>query len=364
MENAGLLVRTGLSDYLRSAKSEIHDILSGRLGRKSRELDRVCEWGPDVSRRLEEFAVAGKMLRGALVLLGADLFSRERDGEELKVAAAVELLQSALLVHDDIMDRDEYRRGQASVYAQYDRLGSARGVSEAAHFGASMGICAGDVAIFTAFEILGGLHVPARTLASILSLVSKEMTYVGVAQMQDVYLGQSAGRVEESDVYSLYLYKTGRYTFSLPLMLGGLLAEAPRRTVDSLAHLGERLGILFQMKDDEIGLFGDADQTGKPCGSDIAEGKKTLYHLQLLRAVGPAERRRLTAILGNPNIGEDEIAYVRELVVNLGIRDGLEAEMERLADEAHAIADSLGEVEPSILGIVHELVDFNLSRRM
>lgn len=364
METAGVLVRTGLSEYLGISKSDIQDYLTAFLERKKRELERVGEWGPDVSRRLEEFARRGKMLRGALVLLGADLFGRERDGEEVKVAAAVELMQSALLVHDDIMDRDEYRRGGESVYAQYGGLGRALGLPEPTHFGVSMGVCAGDVAIFSAFEILGTLKIGGRSLSSIMSLASKEMTYVGVAQMQDVYLGQSAGQVEEGDIYALYLYKTGRYTFSLPLMLGGLLAGAPNRTIDSLARLGERLGVLFQMKDDEIGLFGNTEQTGKPCGSDVAEGKKTLYHLQLLRAAGSTDRKRLTHILGSRSIGNDDISYVRRLVVELGIRDRLEEEMERLADEAHAVADGLGDVDVSVLGIVHELVDFNLKRQM
>ena len=360
--NRSALLAVSLSAHLSESRGEVREFVSEYLRQKRRDLERIGRWGTDVSDRLLEFTTGGKMIRGSLVLLGADLFGRPRDGEEIKVAAAVELMQSSLLVHDDIMDRDEMRRGMASVYSQYSRLGRSQGLPDPSHFGESMGICAGDVAIFTAFELLGELEGPATP--SIISLCSKEMTYVGVAQMQDVFLGQSEAAVDEGDVYLLYLYKTGRYTFSLPLMLGSLLAGASERTVDSMARLGERLGVVFQMKDDEIGLFGESEETGKPCGTDIKEGKKTLYHLHLMRSASEEQRPRLRAIFGNRSIGNEEVEYVRNLIVDLGIRDHLAAEMVRLADEAHAIADGLDGVAREQLSLIHDLIEYNLTRKM
>ncbi len=360
--NRSTLLAVPLQAHLSDSRRELREFTSEYLRRKRRELERIGRWGTDVSDRLLEFTNSGKMIRGSLVLLGADLFGRPRDGEELKVAAAVELMQSSLLVHDDIMDRDEMRRGMASVYSQYSRLGRSQDLPDPSHFGESMGICAGDVAIFTAFELLGELDVPA--MPSIISLCSKEMTYVGVAQMQDVFLGQSEAAVDEGDVYLLYLYKTGRYTFSLPLMLGSLLAGAPDRTVDAMARLGERLGVVFQMKDDEIGLFGESDEIGKPCGTDIKEGKKTLFHLHLMRSASDEQRARLQTILGNRLIGKDEVDYVRSLIVDLGVRDRLAAEMVRLADEAHGIADGLDGVAREQLTLIHDLIEYNLTRKM
>lgn len=362
MDGTALLVRTALAEHFRFSKAEIAGALESHFARKARDLEHVGPWGPDVALRLDEFVASGKMIRGALVLLASELFGRPRDGEELKVAAAVELLQSALLVHDDIMDRDRYRRGRESVYSQYATLGEMRGVAEPLHFGQSMGICAGDVAIFTAFELLGSLTLETIGLSKIMSLVTREMTYVGVAQMQDVYHGQAAVDVAERDVYVLYLYKTGRYTFALPLMLGGLIADAPPGSLDSLAKLGETLGVLFQMKDDEIGLFGNSQEIGKPWGSDVREGKKTFYYLHLMRDASPEQRSRLAAVFGNKGAGPEEICYVRELVERLGIRKSLSGEMGRLAEKAHAIADQIDGVDPNRLELVHELVDFNLKR--
>ncbi|HUX20133.1 MAG TPA: polyprenyl synthetase family protein, partial [Spirochaetia bacterium] len=183
MKRSALLdTSRGLTEHLSQSKSEIGGYLREFLHRKRRDLERVGRWGSDVADRLAEFSDAGKMIRGSLVVLGSDLFGRPRDGEEMRVASAIELMQTSLLVHDDIMDRDETRRGMASVHSQYSRLGRSQSLGDPLHFGESMGICAGDVAIFTAFEMLGELEVPARTHAAIISLCSKEMTYVGVAQ--------------------------------------------------------------------------------------------------------------------------------------------------------------------------------------
>lgn len=362
MAPAPSLVRTGFPAYLENARSGIRGTLGDYFSRKSQEMHGIGVWGSDVGLRLHEFTAGGKMIRGALVLLGGDLFSRDRDGEELKLAAAVELLQSALLIHDDIMDRDTLRRGGESVHAQYTRLGTALGVTETERFGESLGICAGDVAIFSAFELIASLEVPGPTLAAVTAMCSREMTLVGAAEMQDVTFGHSGSPASEGEVRLLYLYKTGRYTFSLPLALGGMLAGAGEATVEALARVGDRMGILFQLKDDEIGLFGAPRETGKPNGRDIAEGKQTLYQVRLLQAANESQRARLSRILGNRQASERDIAYVRRLVEELGVRDELAGEMLRLAEEGHALADALCGARDEGLHLLHELIEYNLHR--
>ena len=105
------------------------------------------------------------------------------------------------------------------------------------HLGQSLGICAGDVGFFLAFEILSKLKIKGRIYREILRLFSQEISYVGLAQMMDVYYGASKGSISEQDILKLYLYKTGRYTFSLPLMTGALLAEQPKRTLSIIFDL-------------------------------------------------------------------------------------------------------------------------------
>jgi geranylgeranyl diphosphate synthase type I len=280
----------------------------------------------------------------------------------VSAGAAMELLQSGLLVHDDIMDRDEVRRGLSSVFHQYARLAEGDGIADAYHLGESLGICAGDVAYFLAFETLGRLQLPPPTHREVLSLTARELGYVGVAQMQDIYAGAARAAVLEEEVIRLYLYKTGRYTFSLPLMVGGLIAGGPEEIVATLERLGESLGIIFQIKDDEIGLFGEAEQTGKPVGSDIKEGKKTLYYWYLQRRAPGQDLERLRGIFGNPDIGPQEVRYVRSLTERLGIRREVQARADGLAETSRSLIGDLRSARAEERDIFLALLDYSLAR--
>jgi geranylgeranyl diphosphate synthase type I len=301
-------------------------------------LARAGTWGPDAVHRLTAFAAGGKMVRGGLLLLAASMHGRPRSRAALAAAAAMELLHSSLLVHDDIMDNDRLRRGSATVFAQYEKL--ARG-EQAEAFGRSMGICAGDVGFFAAWDILSRLDVEPGRLARVLGLVAREMCAVGAAQMQDVALGTFRRLPGPDEVLDLYLHKTARYTFSLPLACGAILAGAGEAAVNRLVRLGMYLGTVFQIRDDELGLFGSPARTGKPAGSDIREGKKTLLALEMLRRARGPERARLASLFGKKDITTAELASVREAAVRLGARDRLQAIAADLAAEAERIIGSL-----------------------
>jgi len=274
----------------------------------------------------------------------------------------MELLQSGLLVHDDIMDRDRTRRGQTTVFYQYVQRAEREGLRDAYHLGEALGICAGDVAYFLAFELLSRLPVSAEASRRALSLCGRELTYVGVAQMQDVVWGASPAVVGEEEVLKLYIYKTGRYTFSLPLALGGVLAETDERTLARLERLGECLGVLFQIRDDELGLFGDPRELGKPVGSDIREGKKTLFYGYLHRHAPPEELRSLEAIFGNPQAGETELNRVRLLLERLGARQAVRELAEAHRREALAIIGELPDPTGCGRGVLGELLEYTLAR--
>lgn len=313
-----------------------------RLARRySRDLGKVNAWGPDVISRLAEFAEGGKMVRGGLLLLAASMHGAGRPRPVVSAAAGVEILHSCLLVHDDIMDDDRLRRGEPTVFAQYERLARGRGARDAREFGRSMGICAGDVGYFVAWDVLSGLPVDPGRRAGLLSLVSGELARVGVAQMQDVALGSGAALPSADEVLTLYLYKTARYTFSLPLAAGALLAGAEAAEVEKLLALGARLGVVFQLRDDDLGVFGSRARTGKPVGSDVREGKKTLLYLELLQRARGAERGRLASLLGKKSLTAADLGTVRSAMVRLGVRERLAEVAEDLAREAAAVVETL-----------------------
>jgi geranylgeranyl diphosphate synthase, type I len=351
--------------FFASRKEDMLRFLGNFMEEKGRDLTRVHPLGREAAERILRFTSRGKMLRGGLVFLAYALYA---EGDETglpefsesvtALGAAMELFQSAFLIHDDIMDRDTRRRGAVSVFAQYAESARAEGLSDSTHLGEAMGICAGDIAFFLAYEILGGIG----GAGSLLSFTSQELSYVGVAQMLDVRWGSGADTVAEKEVLDLYRYKTGRYTFSLPLSAGGLMAGIAEDERKRLERIGEHLGIVFQLRDDELGLFGDEEALGKPIGSDVREGKRTPFFLALLAAAEEEEKNRLLGIFGNSDAGVEDIAYVRELMESRGIRERITAVCRELSEEAGQEMKGLTGVRPEAFEILEELLAYGMQR--
>ena len=367
-------------EHIVRTKPAIQAAVKDRLAAYAAEYAAVSgDFGASTAVRLDEFSSRGKMLRGCLVPFGYELASgREPSGDDARAVmlagAAMELFQSGLLVHDDIMDRDRVRRSGPTVHAAYEAELERGRYADPAHNGQSLGVCAGDVAFFAAFRILSELPVGAESARRVIAIASKELALVGVAQMQDVANGaikpgsenpfrDGPCEPDEAAVLALYRYKTGRYTFSLPLALGAAIAGADAETSLALERAGENLGILFQLKDDELGLFADEAELGKPIGADIREDKKTLLRLYLFARASEDERARLKTMFGNPASGVAEVEYVRSLASRLGVRDMLEATMRRYAIVAETQAALVRETTLSARAAFDELVKYSLERR-
>jgi len=164
---------------------------------------------------------------------------------------------------------------------------------------------------------------------------------VGLAQMQDMYAGYAKELVAEEGIEKVYLYKTGRYTFSLPLMLGALLARQNKEILQQLEKLGEYIGVLFQLKDDELSLFGNEDTTGKPEGSDIRENKKTLHRFYLFQNASADQKEELEKIFGSGLITSEQLQYVRKLAEELHIQNIIDKKMQSLHNKAKEIIMTL-----------------------
>jgi geranylgeranyl pyrophosphate synthase len=206
--------------------------------------------------RIVEFCLRGKMIRGCLVLLaaeaaGAEAASAEAAGAEAasaeaagagtvaavpakddalaRLAAAMELFQAGLLAHDDIMDRDETRRGAPTIHARYAAEATAVGSSDRLHVGESLGICLGDLCYFEGYALIARAIEGNPNGGAILALFSERLAEVAVAQMADVRWGASSAEVPESDILAMYRGKTAHYSFSLPLAAGALFAAGGAR---------------------------------------------------------------------------------------------------------------------------------------
>ncbi len=349
-------------------KERVAQALREFIAAKRPSLEAVNSLGPDAGDRLLEFALTGKLVRGCLVPLGwafgpAGGRMESAPRAAIQAGAAMERIQSGLLVHDDIMDRDLTRRGRDSIFQQYAQAASRQRHSDPGHVGEALGICAGDVAFFLAFECLAGLDAAPAIRASLLGMCAAELTPVGIAQMQDVAGGAASADMEEQDIVRLYRYKTSRYSFSLPLMCGATIAQAGAPLLSLLESIGETIGVLFQIRDDELGLFGDERELGKPVGSDVREGKKTLLRARLMARAGARERERLARIFGNRTATRRDLEFVRSCVLSLGVRESLAATGEELRSRALGLIESLPAGGTEDREALRSLLDFTTDRR-
>ena len=278
---------------------------------------------------LREFVAAGgKRLRPAFcacAFVGAG--GALDDPKVIDAAAALELVHTFALVHDDIMDGSDIRRGRDAVHRRFARQHeeqSRRG--PARRFGDGMAILVGDFALVYADVLLRGAP---EAVQEIFDELRVELC---VGQSLDL-VGTATARTDAATARRIATYKSGKYTVERPLHLGAALAGRAAELAGPLSAVGLPMGEAFQLRDDVLGAFGESSVTGKPVGDDLREGKPTpLIAIATTRAT--AQDRMLLARLGSADLGDDDVAALQALFVRTGALDDVEAAIERLVVEA------------------------------
>ncbi len=265
----------------------------------------------------------GKRLRPMVAAAGCVATSNRAVGDAIyDLGAALELLQSYLLIHDDWMDKDLKRRGGPAVHAAF------RASQPTDHEGDSLGILAGDLAGTFAWELFLGTAFPEERRA-------EAFRYFTSLQV-DVIYGQHLDIIGHPDIERMHRLKTSAYTVEGPLHLGALLADAQEEQLHALERIGRPLGQAFQVRDDLLGTFGDPKLTGKPAGSDIRSGKENALIATAKARLQGAERATLERILGKQDATEQEVSEVVELLQARGVQELLENRLRELIDTAVA----------------------------
>ncbi len=250
----------------------------------------------------------------------------------IDAGAALEMLHAAALVHDDVMDDADLRRGLRTVHVDFAHRHVAHGWrGEHRRFGDGVAILVGDLAFVYADVLLA--RAPRQC-----HLIFDEMRVeLCMGQFVDV-----CGTAEQSRDYEMSRwiasYKSGKYTVERPLHLGAALAGRLDGLADHLSSFGLPLGEAFQLKDDLLGVFGDERVTGKPVGADLCEGKPTLLLAIASKRAGAAGRAMLRRA-GAVDLSDDEIKALQSVIIETGARDEVEASIERLVARALAGLD-------------------------
>lgn len=347
------------SDYSENARKLIKEQLQEFLSEKKEENIPQSFKKQKAIEALEEFVLRGKLIRGTLFLLTVEYFGEQISEKHIKAACAIELVHSALLIQDDIIDNDAVRRGEKSIYALYQEIGEQIKASDPYHYGVSVAIVVSDVAFFLAFELLSSFN--DMMLSKLLKFYSHEIYLVALAQGIDSEFGQTSNEPTEADIYSVYHYKTARYTFSMPFVMGGVVTDANSETVNQLEKIGELAGIIFQLKDDVIGIFGNEDVIGKPVGSDIRENKKTLIRALLYKMCNEDEKKKLDMSFGNPNLTHAQLEEVVGFAKKYSIEEIINGKIKEIAEEQQELFSKLPN-DRKYKEVLADLLVFNLKR--
>lgn len=258
------------------------------------------------------------------------------------VGAALELLQTYLLIHDDWMDNDATRRGGPSVHVLFKEQ------LQDTHLGASMAVLAGDLACTYAWDLMLQTKLPDVRKAEALGAFTR--------MQEQVVFGQQLDLLGSTDVERVENLKTGSYTVAGPMILGGILADASDEEMHLLTGLSYPLGIAFQLRDDLLGTFGDARAVGKPVGNDLKAGKRTSIIVAMERLVPDAQARTpVTRVLGR-QATDSQVAEATRFLERCGAKSAVEAQLQSLCGEAHALIALWPEPSREVLSAFAEVL--------
>lgn len=311
--------------------SEFDDLIATTLKEKTEAICRRSERLRQLMAEITRYVMGGgKRLRPQLMCWGYQGAGGTDDLAIKQASVSIELIHSYLLIHDDIIDRDETRRGQPTVHVA---MRTTMGKSDE-HLGMSLATMAGDLLCSFGYEIISESgFAPVRRLAALnhLNIMLQEVIAGEWLDILSPYLG---AKITEADIMDIARYKTAAYSVEGPLHLGGLLAGASAELLATYTAYAIPIGIAFQLRDDVLGVFGDPKITGKSASSDLQEGKRTFLMHTALEMATPDDRDYLQTWLGNPKLGVLETKNIRAIIERSGALAAVEARIAKLQKEA------------------------------
>lgn len=298
-------------DYLDSSAKAIDKEVSINLANFRKEAVRLSKKLLPLVDTFIEANKGGKRLRGVLVMLGYELTGRRYTPEILRPAAAVEIFQTAILSHDDIIDLSPTRRNRPTIYMA---LGSD-------HYAISQAMVLADIGFFLAVKMVTSSNFPDNLKNRAISLFSQMVINTGLGEMLDVELPHLRKIRAEKDVLTIHILKTAYYTFIHPLSIGWILGGGDKNMLKNFEIFGHNLGLAFQIQDDILGVYGDEIQLGKSVTSDIEEGKNTLLITYALEHADKEQKEVLEGNYGRGNIGPKGQEMIKRVFITTGALD-------------------------------------------
>ena len=332
-------------DGIHGLRQEIDKSLARFFERESLYLGRVGSDLEPVGTSLGHFLLdSGKRLRPLFAAIGHLGAGGEITEQSITALSALELVHVCALIHDDVMDGSDTRRGTASIHKQFEALHQSEKLSGSApQFGVASAILLGDLALIWAAKMLHESGMNPKHILQALPVYDEMRVELMAGQYLDIYEQALASESVERSL-KVARYKSGKYSIERPLHFGAALAPAATPAVyATYSRYGLPLGEAFQLRDDVIGVFGDPKETGKPAGDDLREGKRTVLIAATLNEASPAQRALFDQYFGKPDLDSAGVEALRQVIVETGALARVEKLIEEMTFNAHAALKS-GEI--------------------
>ncbi|CNE59706.1 geranylgeranyl pyrophosphate synthase [Mycobacterium tuberculosis] len=318
-------------------RKEVDEALLGFVDRQRPALLTISDDLAPLLSALDALLGGGKRLRPAFCYWGWRAAGGEDGPGIVAAAASLELLQASALVHDDVMDSSDTRRGQPSAHRRFEALHRAQGwPGDAGAFGGGAAILLGDLCLAWSSEMFETCGLDPERRGRGRAVYDLMRTEVMCGQYLDMLEG-TRGLATVATALRVVEYKSAKYTIERPLHLGAALAGARSDVTAALTGYGLPLGIAFQLRDDVLGVFGDPAATGKPAGDDLREGKRTVLIALTLERASAAQAAAVQRRLGDPALDRPGVDELRTIIEETGGLAACEAMIERYQREAEKI---------------------------
>ncbi|MEO6205705.1 MAG: polyprenyl synthetase family protein [Mycobacteriales bacterium] len=316
-------------------RGRVHKALAAYLSTQAPRLEAVAETLGPVQEALSDFLLTGgKRMRPAFCYWGFRAAGGQDSDESIAASASLELLQACALIHDDVMDGSDTRRGQPAMHRRFSGMHRSNGwQGDPEAFGMSAAVLLGDLCLIWADEVLNTSGMPTDALLRAQPVYDEMRVELMAGQYLDL-LEQAMGGGTVDSALRVARYKSAKYTIEKPLHMGAVLAGGDDLLLASLTAYGLPLGEAFQLRDDVLGVFGDPSETGKPAGDDLREGKRTVLVALARQKLSTQARSLMDELLGDPELDESQVNIMRNTLRECGAVE----QVERIIDHNVGLA--------------------------
>lgn len=334
-------MKSDVDSTLKGLRADIDSALKNFVTSEVDQLNAIGSELLPAGQALSRFILdSGKRLRPLFAAVGYLGSGKELTKEIITAAASLELIHVCALIHDDLMDGSDTRRGAPAIHREFEAIHRKDGrAGDPQQFGAASAILLGDLALVWSAKMLHQSGISSDVLINSLPIYDELRIELMAGQFLDVYEQTShTSSIERSR--KIARYKSGKYTIERPLHFGAALAGVKNLDTPYTSY-GIPLGEAFQLRDDVLGVFGESELTGKPTGDDLLEGKRTALIAKTFELGNASQAMVITPVLGNRKATEDSIEKAKKIIVDTGALAYIENLIDELTTESLAAITQL-----------------------